>query len=111
MKLRFHTLDVFTDRKFAGNRLAVVNDCDALTNDAMRQIARQFNLSETAFLLAPRDPVNTARLRMFTPCGELAFAGHPTIGVAALIAKTRADEMLARRGGQAIMIAEGEFYL
>lgn len=98
MKLRFHTLDVFTNRKFAGNPLVLVRDCDGLAGDEMQKIAREFNLSETAFLLEPRDPINTARIRIFTPFCELAFAGHPTIGAAALIAKTRAGEMLARHG-------------
>jgi trans-2,3-dihydro-3-hydroxyanthranilate isomerase len=95
VRLRFHTLDVFTKRRFAGNPLAVVLGADALDAEAMQHVAREFNLSETVFVLEPRDPVNTARLRIFTPGGELPFAGHPTIGAAALIAQTRAPEMLA----------------
>ncbi len=98
MRLRFHTLDVFTDRRFAGNPLAVVLGADGLDGTAMQKIAREFNLSETVFVLEPRDPVNTARLRIFTPTSELPFAGHPTIGAAVLIAQTRAAEMLARHG-------------
>lgn len=94
--LSFHTLDVFTDRKFAGNPLAVVLDADALSETEMLAIAREFNLSETVFVLEPRDPVNTARLRIFTPVRELPFAGHPTIGAAALIAELRGAELLAR---------------
>jgi trans-2,3-dihydro-3-hydroxyanthranilate isomerase len=98
MRLRFHTLDVFTSRRLAGNPLAVVLGADALDAETMRKVAREFNLSETVFVLAPRDPVNTARLRIFTPAVELPFAGHPTVGAAALLAKLRAPEMLARHG-------------
>lgn len=106
MKLRFHTLDVFTTCKFAGNPLAVVSECEGLTDDEMQAIAREFNLCETAFLLEPRDPVNTARIRIFTPSRELAFAGHPLIGAAALIAETRAGEMLARYGVVVVLETE-----
>lgn len=97
MKLRFHTLDVFTRSKFAGNPLAVVLGADGLDGAQMQKIAREFNLSETVFVLEPRDPVNTARLRIFTPASELPFAGHPTIGAAVLIARTRAADVLARQ--------------
>ncbi len=71
MPRRFHTLDVFTDTKTAGNPLAVVHDCDGLDTAAMQAIAREFNLSETVFVLPPVDPVNTARIRIFTPGSEL----------------------------------------
>jgi trans-2,3-dihydro-3-hydroxyanthranilate isomerase len=98
LPLRFHTLDVFTNRKFAGNPLAVVEDADGLTDAEMLAIAREFNLSETVFLQSPRDPVNSARARIFTPGGELPFAGHPTIGAAVLLAETRAGEVLSRHG-------------
>jgi len=93
--LPFYTLDVFCDRKFTGNPLAVVLDADALADCEMQSIAREFNLSETVFVLEPRDPVNTARLRIFTPARELPFAGHPTIGAAALLAELRAADLLA----------------
>lgn len=94
--LRFHILDVFADRRFCGNTLAVVEAADALRVEDMQAIAAEFNFSETVFLLEPRDPVHTARLRIFTPRTELPFAGHPTIGAAALIAETRAAEIIAR---------------
>jgi len=97
-RLRFHTLDVFTNRRFCGNPLAVVEDADLLRDDEMLAIAREFNLSETVFLQSPRDPINSARARIFTPNCELPFAGHPTIGAAALLAQTRAGEALARHG-------------
>ena len=96
MRRKFHTLDVFTERALAGNPLAVVLDCDGLDGAAMQAVAREFNLSETVFVLEPHDPVNTARLRIFTPSRELPFAGHPTIGAAILIAELRAPELLAR---------------
>lgn len=96
MKRRFHTLDVFTDVRLAGNPLAVVLDCDGFDAARMQAIAREFNLSETVFVLAPRDPVNTIRARIFTPAQELPFAGHPTIGTAILIASLRAPEMAGR---------------
>ena len=97
MRRRFHTLDVFTDAVLAGNPLAVVLDAEGLDADRMQAIAREFNLSETVFVLPPRDPVNTARLRIFTPGQELPFAGHPTVGTAVLLAETRAAELLLRQ--------------
>ena len=98
MRRNFHTLDIFTDKPFAGNPLAVVMDCEDLSDAQMQAIAREFNLSETVFVLEPIDPVNTARLRIFTPDRELPFAGHPTIGAAALIGELRAPEMLGGQG-------------
>jgi len=85
MRRRFVTLDVFTRARFAGNPLAVVRDADGLDDAAMQAIAREFNLSETVFLLPPGGPSHRARLRIFTPSRELPFAGHPTVGTAALI--------------------------
>jgi trans-2,3-dihydro-3-hydroxyanthranilate isomerase len=96
MRRRFFTLDVFTATPLAGNPLAVVIDADGLDTSVMQRIAREFNLSETVFVLDSRDPVNTARLRIFTPTSELPFAGHPTIGTAILIASVRAAEMVGR---------------
>ncbi len=98
MARRFHTLDVFTGRKLAGNPLAVVHDCDGLDSAAMQAIAREFNLSETVFVLPPDDPVNTARIRIFTPGYELPFAGHPTVGAAVILALTRAPELVRGMG-------------
>ncbi|MCW2273231.1 PhzF family phenazine biosynthesis isomerase [Rhodoblastus acidophilus] len=96
MKLPYRRLDVFTERPLAGNPLAVVLDADGLDSARMQAIAREFNLSETVFVLRARDPVNTARLRIFTPAVELPFAGHPTIGAAVLIAFERARDMLGQ---------------
>jgi trans-2,3-dihydro-3-hydroxyanthranilate isomerase len=95
MSRRFFTLDVFTDRALAGNALAVVIDADGLDDARMQTIAREFNLSETVFVTEPRNPVNTAALRIFTPARELPFAGHPTVGTAVLLAHLRARDLLA----------------
>lgn len=86
MKLTFHTLDVFTNRKFCGNPLAVVLGADGLADEQMQTIAREFNLSETIFVMAPDDPANTAKVRIFFPTAEIPFAGHPTVGCAILLA-------------------------
>jgi trans-2,3-dihydro-3-hydroxyanthranilate isomerase len=83
---RFLTLDVFTGRALAGNPLAVVLDAEGLSDEAMQAISAEFNLSETVFVLPPQDPAHRARLRIFTPKQELAFAGHPTVGTAVLLA-------------------------
>ena len=93
-ELRFFTLDVFTETALAGNPLAVVVDADGLDDQRMQAIAREFNLSETVFVLEPRNPVHSARVRIFTPTRELPFAGHPTIGAACLIGHLRAQDML-----------------
>jgi trans-2,3-dihydro-3-hydroxyanthranilate isomerase len=105
-RLPYHLLDVFTAERFSGNPLAVVEEADALSTPQMQRIAREFNLSETVFLLAPRDPVHTARLRIFTPQRELPFAGHPTIGAAALLAQTRAGALLAAQSVAVVLEAE-----
>jgi trans-2,3-dihydro-3-hydroxyanthranilate isomerase len=96
MRRQFYTLDVFTDVALAGNPLAVVLDSEGLDDARMQAIAREFNLAETVFVQEPRNPVNTARLRIFTPARELPFAGHPTVGTAVLLAHLRAPELLAR---------------
>ena len=83
---RFVTLDVFTNTRFAGNPLAVVLDAEGLESEGMQTIAREFNLSETVFVLPPEDQANLARLRIFMPYRELPFAGHPTVGAAVLLA-------------------------
>jgi len=95
MRRRYHILDVFTSVPLAGNPLAVVLDSAGLDTVAMQKIAREFNLSETVFVSDPADPVNFARLRIFTPTTELPFAGHPTVGAAVLLAKLQAPELLA----------------
>src|ERR1700720_1549262 len=87
MRRRFVTLDVFTERRFAGNPLAVVLDPQGLDTAVMQTIAREFNFPETVFVLPPRDPAHRACLRIFTPASELQFAGHPTVGTAMLLGR------------------------
>jgi trans-2,3-dihydro-3-hydroxyanthranilate isomerase len=95
MARRFQTLDVFTETPLAGNPLAIVLDADRLDDRQMQMVAAEFNLSETVFVFEPRNAINTARVRIFTPKRELPFAGHPTVGAAALIAHRRAGDLLA----------------
>jgi trans-2,3-dihydro-3-hydroxyanthranilate isomerase len=78
----YEIVDVFTDRPFAGNPLAVVFGADALAGDQMQAMAREFNLSETVFVLPPSAEAATYRARIFTPEAELPFAGHPSVGAA-----------------------------
>jgi trans-2,3-dihydro-3-hydroxyanthranilate isomerase len=104
MALNYHTLDVFTDRRFGGNPLAVVHDADALDAAAMQTIAREFNLSETVFVSKPDNPADSAKLRIFSPGRELPFAGHPTVGTAILLAELRAPLINGER--EAIIVLE-----
>lgn len=87
MRHHFYTLDVFTERPYTGNPLAVVLDAESIPDERMQTIAAEFNLSETVFVMPPARPGNAARVRIFTPRAELPFAGHPTIGTALLLAK------------------------
>ena len=86
MRYNFMILDVFTDRPFGGNQLAVLTDARGISADGMQAIAREFNFPETTFVLPPDDPANVRRVRIFTPGGELPFAGHPTVGTACALA-------------------------
>lgn len=86
MRYDFMILDVFTDKAFGGNQLAVLTDARGITAEAMQTIAREFNFPETTFVLPPSDPKNTRHVRIFTPGGELPFAGHPTVGTACALA-------------------------
>ena len=90
MALTYHILDVFTDRRFGGNPLAVVLGADGLSDAEMQAIAGEFNLSETVFVLASERPAHSAKVRIFTPKSEVPFAGHPTIGAATLLAGLQA---------------------
>jgi trans-2,3-dihydro-3-hydroxyanthranilate isomerase len=82
MKLSFVTVDVFTGTQFAGNPLGVVLNAEGLSGGQMQAIAAEFNLAETTFILPPKDPANTAEVRIFTPRSEMPFAGHPNVGTA-----------------------------
>lgn len=85
--LAYEIVDVFTDRPFAGNPLAVVFGGQALAVGQMQAIAREFNLSETVFVLPPTQPGATYRARIFTPGRELPFAGHPSVGAATMVVR------------------------
>ena len=100
MSRRFVTLDVFTGERFAGNPLAVVLEAEGLDTPAMQRIAKEFNLSETVFVLQPSEPRQRADIRIFTPVRELPFAGHPTVGTAVLLA-------ILDQGGQPGAVAFG----
>lgn len=89
MKRRYVTADVFTDRMFGGNPLAVVLDAAGLSTTQMQAIALEFNYSETTFVLPPDDPAHTAKVRIFTPRAEVPFAGHPNVGTAFMLARER----------------------
>ena len=86
--LRFVTCDVFTDVAFAGNQLAVVFGAEGLSDDTLLAVAREFNYSETTFVSAPEREDTTRRVRIFTPGGEVPFAGHPTLGTAHVLVAT-----------------------
>jgi len=86
MQRRYITVDVFTDRAFGGNPLAVVLDAQGLSTAQMQAIATEFNYSETTFVLPPHDPAHDAQVRIFTVRHELPFAGHPNVGTAFVLA-------------------------
>jgi trans-2,3-dihydro-3-hydroxyanthranilate isomerase len=86
MRHRFYTADVFTDQRYCGNPLAVFPDARGIPESQLQPIAREFNLSETAFVVPPGDARHTRRVRIFTPAAEIPFAGHPTLGTAFILA-------------------------
>ena len=92
MTRRFHTFDVFTDTKYEGNPLAIVPEADGLDGEDMQCIAREFNLSETVFILPPQNKAHSARVRIFTPGRELPFAGHPTVGAAIFLGLQKVED-------------------
>ena len=100
----FVTLDVFTDRMFGGNPLAVLPDARGLKTEQMQAIAREFNYSETTYVLPPEDENNTRKVRIFTPMSEIPFAGHPNVGTA--VALARLDELGEVIAGQRILFEE-----
>ena len=90
-RFKFHTVDVFTDRRFGGNQLAVVMDAEGIDGATMQSLAAEFNFSETTFVLPPGDGANTAKVRIFNRTAEMAFAGHPLVGTAFVLALDRPD--------------------
>lgn len=101
MKFRYATFNVFTDKRFAGNPLAVVFEADEIADAAMQAVAREFNYPETVFVLRPADPASDASIRIFTPAMELPFAGHPTVGAAVALARDGAGS-----GARTLVIQE-----
>ena len=95
MQRRYITVDVFTDRAFGGNPLAVILDAGRLSTAQMQAIASEFNYSETTFVLPPQDPAHDAQVRIFTVRSEIPFAGHPNVGTAFVLA-TQAAKPPAR---------------
>jgi trans-2,3-dihydro-3-hydroxyanthranilate isomerase len=102
MGFEFSLVDVFSDRPFGGNQLAVFPEATGIGDATMQQLAREFNLSETTFVLPPRDPACTCLVRIFTPQQELPFAGHPTLGTAAVLASLSGEA-----AGQQFVFEEG----
>ncbi len=82
MRYRYYTVDVFTNTRFGGNQLAVLPEAEGLSTEQMQAIAREFNYSETTFVLPPETAGNDAKVRIFTPEREIPFAGHPNVGTA-----------------------------
>jgi trans-2,3-dihydro-3-hydroxyanthranilate isomerase len=87
MRLQFETVDVFTSDQFSGNPLAVVLNAEGLSTEQMQRVAAEFNLAETTFVLPPKHTTHTAEVRIFTPRGEMPFAGHPNVGTAFVLAR------------------------
>src|SRR5262249_61551017 len=85
MRYRYYICDVFTDTSFGGNQLAVLPEANGLSDEQMQRIAREFNFSESTFVF-PSEAGDTRRVRIFTPTGEIPFAGHPNIGTAFALA-------------------------
>jgi len=103
MSHRFVIADVFTETAFGGNQLAVFPDGRGLPDRAMQALAREFNFAETTFILPPQDPRHARRVRIFTPKTELPFAGHPTVGTAAVLARLG---LVRISGGAATIVLE-----
>src|SRR5882724_1940314 len=101
----YHLVDVFTDRAFGGNPLAVFLDGKGMSDGLMQAIAKEFNLSETTFVLPPQNPANDFRVRIFTPAAELPMAGHPTVGTTFVL--TRAGLVRPGTGRTTITLEEG----
>ncbi|MEO7458227.1 MAG: PhzF family phenazine biosynthesis protein [Gemmatimonadaceae bacterium] len=85
-RYRYLTADVFTDTPFGGNQLAVFPDARGIPEARLLDVTREFNFSETTFVYPPEDAAHTKRVRIFTPTGEIPFAGHPTVGTAHVLA-------------------------
>ena len=94
---RYYTADVFTEQPFGGNQLAVFPDAHGIPEHRLLDVTREFNYSETTFVYPPANPAHTRRVRIFTPGGEVPFAGHPTVGTAHVLAATGAVALTGDR--------------
>lgn len=102
-RLHYHRVDVFTDRAFGGNPLAVFTNGRGLDTETMQAIAKEFNLSETTFVLPPDDPKHDWRVRIFTPGSELPIAGHPTVGTSFVLAR---EHLIPRDARETTIVLE-----
>ena len=102
-RLHYHRVDVFTDRAFGGNPLAVFTNGRGVGAETMQAIAKEFNLSETTFVPPPDDPRNDWRVRIFTPGHELPMAGHPTVGTSFVLAR---EHMIRRDASETKIVLE-----
>src|ERR671935_3211043 len=102
-RLHYHRVDVFTDRAFGGNPLAVFTNGRGVEAETMQAIAKEFNLSETTFVLPPLDPSHDWRVRIFTPGRELPMAGHPTVGTSFVLAR---EHLVRRDSAQTTIVLE-----
>jgi len=102
-RLHYHRVDVFTDRAFGGNPLAVFTNGRGLETETMQAIAKEFNLSETTFVLPPDDPAHDWRVRIFTPGRELPMAGHPTVGTSFVLAR---EHLIRRDAAETTIVLE-----
>ena len=105
MSYRFAIADVFTDQPFGGNQLAVFPDAREMSDRTMQALAREFNFAETTFVLPPKDAGHAHRVRIFTPKTEVPFAGHPTVGTAAVLAHLGLIDLPS--SGTSIRLEEG----
>src|SRR6201994_3476114 len=102
-RLHYHLVDVFTDRAFGGNPLAVCTNGRGLSTETMQSVAKEFNLSETTVVLPPDDPKHGCPGRIFTPGFELPMAGHPTVGTSFVLAR---EHLIRRDGDEARIVLE-----
>lgn len=104
-RVAYETLDVFTERRFGGNQLAVVLDARELSDTEMQSLAAEFNFSETTFVLPPASAANTAHVRIFNRTAEMPFAGHPNVGTAWVLARhgRGVDDAMVFEGGAGLV--------
>jgi trans-2,3-dihydro-3-hydroxyanthranilate isomerase len=110
-RYEYRLVDVFTDRAFGGNPLAVFREPGGLDAKAMQAIAKELHLSETTFVLKPSSPAADHRVRIFTPDAELPFAGHPTLGTAFVMAEGQDAVMRLEEGVGVIRVSLREGFV